>query len=230
MSTSSTPFILIIMSAPSLIQPTTRLPLIHSSAEIPIIGFGVFKIKDKDCTEAVCLALTHKYRLIDTAQIYANEDGVGAGILSALGENDGLSRADIFVTTKIRYPRLGPGKTYLRARDSVRKIACHTKKEDAAEDDAAGELMERTKACVDLFLVHTPHGVKKSDRKEMWLALERLHSEGRARAIGVSNFEVEHIEEMKEYAKIWPPAVNQLQVSPLVVFCLLVRNESEQND
>jgi diketogulonate reductase-like aldo/keto reductase len=64
---------------------------------------------------------------------------------------------------------------------------------------------------VDLFLIHSANCGKK-DRKEMWLALEKLHQEGKARSIGVSNYGVGHIEEMKEYAKIWPPHVNQLEV------------------
>ena len=64
---------------------------------------------------------------------------------------------------------------------------------------------------VDLFLIHTPSGGKAA-RKEMWLALERLESEGLAKSIGVSNFGVGHIEEMKEYARTWPPHVNQIEV------------------
>ena len=64
---------------------------------------------------------------------------------------------------------------------------------------------------MDLFLIHTPGGGSKA-RKEMWQALEKLESEGRARAIGVSNFGVGHIEEMRDYARIWPPHVNQIEV------------------
>jgi diketogulonate reductase-like aldo/keto reductase len=64
---------------------------------------------------------------------------------------------------------------------------------------------------VDLFLIHTASGGSAA-RKEMWLALEKLHEAGKARSIGVSNYGVGHIEEMKEYAKIWPPHVNQIEV------------------
>ena len=67
------------------------------------------------------------------------------------------------------------------------------------------------KGYVDLFLIHTASGGAKS-RKEMWLALEKLHEEGKAKSIGVSNFGVGHIEEMKQYAKVWPPMVNQIEV------------------
>lgn len=64
---------------------------------------------------------------------------------------------------------------------------------------------------VDLFLIHSPHSGKEK-RKEMWLALEKLHEEGKAKSIGVSNYGVGHIEEMKSYAKVWPPQVNQIEV------------------
>jgi diketogulonate reductase-like aldo/keto reductase len=70
---------------------------------------------------------------------------------------------------------------------------------------------------VDLFLIHTASGGKAA-RKEMWLALEKLHESGRARSIGVSNYGIGHIEEMKEYAKIWPPHVNQIEVLSQIVF------------
>lgn len=85
-------------------------------------------------------------------------------------------------------------KTYQKCLDSVKKIG--------------GQDGEQY---VDLFLIHTPSG-GASARKEMWQALEKLESEGHARAIGVSNFGVRHIEEMKSYAKIWPPQVNQIEV------------------
>jgi diketogulonate reductase-like aldo/keto reductase len=164
---------------------------------MPILGYGVYRIPDKECPRACELALAKGYRLIDTAQLYGNEQGVGRSL-----RNSSVPRSDVFVTTKIRYPRLGKGKTYLRALESVLKIGGRSKAEEDDDD----------RAYVDLFLLHTPYGIKKGDRKEMWLALEKLHSEGRARAIGVSNFEIEHLEEMKQYATVWPPAVNQLQV------------------
>jgi len=67
---------------------------------------------------------------------------------------------------------------------------------------------------VDLFLVHTAD-IGKRDRREVWAALERLYDEGKARAIGVSNYGIGHVEEMKSYAKVWPPMVNQNEVSLL---------------
>lgn len=79
-------------------------------------------------------------------------------------------------------------------------------------DDGLGEGGSgEGKGYVDLFLIHTPSGGSGA-RKEMWQALEKLHQEGRAKSIGVSNFGVGHIDEMKAYAKVWPPHVNQIEV------------------
>ncbi|KAI4864546.1 aldo/keto reductase [Hypoxylon rubiginosum] len=170
---------------------TSSVPLRGSEARMPVLGFGVYQIDRPDCAAACLRALSAGYRHIDTAQIYQNEEEVGAALRCC-----GLPREAIFVTTKIRYPRLGKGKTYLRALQSVRKI-------DPRDD-----------GYVDLFLVHSPHALKPKDRKELWLALEKLHAEGRIRAIGVSNYQPEHLEEMKGYATVWPPAVNQILLHP----------------
>jgi diketogulonate reductase-like aldo/keto reductase len=168
---------------------TSRISLRNSDGQIPVLGFGVYEIDRRDCKEACISAISAGYRLIDTAQLYQNEEEVGVAL-----QQCGLPREEIFVSTKIRYPRLGKGKTYLRALQSVQKID------------------PREHGYVDLFLIHSPHVLKPRDRKELWLALERLHEEGKAKAIGVSNYKPEHLEEMKEYASIWPPAVNQILV------------------
>lgn len=167
---------------------TVDLPV--SGRQMPVVGFGVYQIDRAKTTEACRYALSAGYRHIDTAQIYHNEEEVGIALL-----NCGLPREEIFVTTKIRYPRLGKGKTYLRALQSVQKI-------DPRED-----------GYVDLFLIHSPHALKPKERKELWLALEKLYEEGKAKAIGVSNYLPEHLDELKEYATIWPPAANQILVS-----------------
>lgn len=168
----------------------STIPLSDSDVLIPVLGFGVYQIDRTDCTEACCRAISAGYRHIDTAQIYHNEEEVGIAL-----QKCGLPRNEIFVTTKIRYPSLGKGKTYLRAVQSVQKI-------DPRED-----------GYVDLFLIHSPHTLKPKERKELWLALEKLYEDGKARAIGVSNYLPEHLEEMRGYATIWPPAVNQILVS-----------------
>jgi diketogulonate reductase-like aldo/keto reductase len=169
---------------------TSTVPLRHTDGRMPVLGFGVYQISRPDSTEACLRALSAGYRHIDTAQIYNNEEEVGAALRKC-----GLPRKEIFITTKIRYPRLGKGKTYLRALQSVRKI-------DPRED-----------GYVDLFLIHSPHGLKPKERKELWMALEKLHQDGKAKAIGVSNYLPEYLEELKEYATIWPPSVNQILVS-----------------
>ncbi|KAH8196927.1 hypothetical protein TruAng_008913 [Truncatella angustata] len=169
----------------------SAIALQGSEGRMPVLGFGVYQIDRQDTAAACQRALSSGYRHIDTAQLYNNEAEVGSALTDC-----GVPRDEIFVTTKIRYPRLGKGKTYLRALQSVQKI------------DA------RDGGYVDLFLVHTPHGVSAKDRREMWLALEKLHEEGKARAIGVSNYQPEHLEEMKTYATVWPPAVNQILLHP----------------
>ena len=88
-------------------------------------------------------------------------------------------------------------RTLGKLRESVAKI-------DAGTGDRKGY--------VDLFLIHSPSGGPEA-RREMWLALERLAEEGGARGIGVSNFGVGHVEEMRGWAKVWPPLVNQIEVS-----------------
>lgn len=169
---------------------SSPLPLPVSGHRMPVVGFGVYQIDRAKTTEACRHALSAGYRHIDTAQIYNNEEEVGTALQTC-----GLPREDIFVTTKIRYARLGKGKTYLRALQSVQRID------------------PREEGYVDLFLIHSPHALKPKERKEVWLALEKLYEDGKAKAIGVSNYLPEHLDELKEYATIWPPAVNQILVS-----------------
>lgn len=154
----------------------------------PRIGFGVYQISADNCTAACLSALEAGYRHIDTAQLYRNEAQVGQAVAQS-----GLRREVVVLTTKIGTARGSDEKTYQSALDSVKK-------------------MDGEDGYVDLFLIHIP-GDSKEKRCRLWRALERLHKEGRARAIGVSNFRKHHIEEMKEYATVWPPHVNQIEVS-----------------
>ncbi|KAL9131182.1 MAG: hypothetical protein Q9217_000835 [Psora testacea] len=141
----------------------------------------------------------------------------------------GIPRSELFLTTKVLSAGGSPEKTYQKCLDSVQKIS-----------GEAGE------GYIDLFLIHTPSGGSKA-RKEMWQALEKLESESRVKAIGVSNFGVGHIEEMKGYARIWPPQVNQIELHPwcqqrqivdycnshkIVVeaYCPLVRNQKAHDE
>lgn len=162
-------------------------------SSIPLPGLGVYKIRGEACTTACLAALAAGYRHVDTAQLYQNEAQVGEAV-----RQSGVRRDDIFLTTKISLiTKTGKTKatdsdTYQSAVESVTKLA--------GED-----------GYVDLFLVHVPAS-SRAQREEQWGVLERLREEGKARFIGVSNFREHHLEEMKEYAAIWPPAVNQIEV------------------
>ncbi|KAI9929932.1 hypothetical protein ASPWEDRAFT_147345 [Aspergillus wentii DTO 134E9] len=168
---------------------TDLLPLPNSSVRIPRLGFGVYRSPTNVCVQSCHKALQAGYRHIDTAQFYANEKEVGDAIRTS-----GIPRSEIFVTSKILSPAGSPEATYNKLLASVEKIG------------GPG-------GYVDLFLIHSSSS-GSSGRKELWQALERLVEEGRAKSIGVSNFGVQHIEEMKPYAKIWPPHVNQIELHP----------------
>lgn len=169
---------------------TDVLPLPNSNVQIPRLGFGVYRAHDQKCVQACLDALKVGYRHIDTAQFYGNEKEVGEAV-----RQSGIPREEVFITTKIMTPGGSPQATYEKLLNSVEKIA--------GKD-----------GYVDLFLIHsTSSGA--AGRKEMWQALERLYEEGKTRSIGVSNYGVKHLEEMKAYAKVWPPHVNQIEVSML---------------
>jgi len=170
---------------------TDVLSLPHSAVKIPRLGFGVYLSHNKQCVTSCLAALKAGYRHIDTAQFYGNEKEVGEAI-----RQSGLKRSDVFLTTKIMTAGGSPEKSYEKVLDSVHKI-----------DGKDGY--------VDLFLIHTPSGGSAA-RKEMWQALEKLLEEGKTKSIGVSNFGIGHIEEMKKYAKVWPPHANQIELHP---FC-----------
>ncbi|KAK0390624.1 hypothetical protein NLU13_0128 [Sarocladium strictum] len=165
------------------------------------LGFGVYKAIGDKCIEACKVALDCGYRHIDSAQYYENESEVGRAV-----KESGLPRKDIFLATKILIPEGSVDQSYQKCVESVRKM-------DPGEN-----------GYVDLFMIHSPsRGQEKI--KEMWQALERLHNEGKARSIGVSNFGIKHIQGMKSYAKIWPPHVNQIELHPwlqqreIVAYC-----------
>jgi diketogulonate reductase-like aldo/keto reductase len=168
------------------IKSTLRLR--DSSIQIPRLGYGVYLSPANVCKESCLTALKAGYRHIDTAQFYANESQVGEALQAS-----GLPRSEVFITTKILSAAGSVDKSYQKCIDSVRKI-------DPRED-----------GYVDLFLIHSPNAGGKV-RKELWQALERLYKEGKAKSIGVSNFGVSHIEELKSYAKVWPPHANQIEV------------------
>ncbi|KAL1967634.1 hypothetical protein VTN77DRAFT_2891 [Rasamsonia byssochlamydoides] len=168
---------------------TDLLPLPNSNVRIPRLGFGVYRAHQQQCVQACLNALKVGYRHIDTAQFYGNEKEVGEAV-----RQSGIPREEVFITTKIMTPGGSPQATYEKALNSVEKIA--------GKD-----------GYVDLFLIHSASS-GPAGRKEMWQALERLLEEGKTKSIGVSNYGVKHIEEMKAYAKVWPPHVNQIELHP----------------
>jgi diketogulonate reductase-like aldo/keto reductase len=168
---------------------TDKLQMPKCAAQIPRLGFGVYKSTSSQCAALCTTALKAGYRHIDTAQDYDNEPEVEVG---RAVRQSGLKRADVFITTKI----LAAGGSYAK---SVQKSLNSVEKIDGIE------------GYVDCFLIHSPNGGKEA-RAEIWQALEKLYEIGKAKSIGVSNFGVGHIEEMKTYAAVWPPHVNQIQV------------------
>jgi len=164
----------------------TRLPL-RSGARIPQVGLGVWQTPSGAITrQAVTAALAAGYRHIDTARIYGNEADVGAAVLAS-----GVRREDVFVTTKLWNDDQGYDAA-LRAFDA--------------------SLQRLGLTYVDLYLIHWPVAGKRLDS---WRALERIHQEGRARSIGVSNYLRPQLEELLAHATE-VPAVNQIEVTPFL--------------
>ena len=171
----------------STLSIDSKLALPNSKFSIPQIGFGVYLSPPEKCVKSCSEALKAGYRHIDTAQYYENEADVG----KALRES-GLPRNEVYITTKILSAGKDSDETYKKVVESISKLS--------------GE-----GGYVDLFLIHTPNGGPEA-RKLMWQALEKAKDEGLIRDIGVSNYGIQHIEEIKNIGKVWPPAVNQIEV------------------
>jgi diketogulonate reductase-like aldo/keto reductase len=163
-------------------------PMIPLSNDVamPQVGFGVFLVPADEVVEPVRVALDAGYRLVDTAKLYGNEEGVGRAIAES-----GLPRDEVFVTTKVWNSDHGFDTT-LRAFDhSLDLLGLDV---------------------IDLYLVHWP--APMLDRYvDTWRALERLYAEGRARAIGVSNFTIAHLERLRAECDV-TPLVNQVELHP----------------
>lgn len=151
--------------------------------EIPRVGFGLWQIKDKiELEQAVAAALKAGYRHFDTAQIYGNEAMLGQTLVDC-----GLARKSLFITTKISVHNFGARRTKRSFQVSLENLQTDY---------------------VDLLLLHFP---VTGLRKNSWLAIEEIFASGQARAIGVSNFTIKHLEKMKKYARV-TPAVNQVEL------------------
>ncbi|EPR28093.1 Aldo/keto reductase family protein [Geobacillus sp. WSUCF1] len=169
---------------------------LHNGVKMPWVGLGVYKVKEgKEVRSAVRTALEIGYRHVDTAAFYENEEGVGQAI-----RESGIPREQVFVTTKVWNTDQGY-ETTLKAFDkSLKKLGFDY---------------------VDLYLVHWP---VKGKYKETYKALEKLYKDGYVRAIGVSNFQIHHLQDVMADCEI-KPMVNQVEYHPrltqkeLLTFC-----------
>ena len=175
-------------------SPTTFA--LNTNTAIPAVGFGTYLISNDDAEGAIQSAIAAGYRHIDTASGYRNEDTVGAGIRQGL-KAEGLSRAALFVTAK-----LWPGNP---AWGDAPKTGVQT----VAECDAS--LSRLGLDYVDLYLIHAPYGGDM--RLEQWGALLALQASGKVRAIGVSNFNESHLDEIAA-AGLPMPDANQIELHP----------------
>ncbi|MCF3944404.1 aldo/keto reductase [Oceanobacillus alkalisoli] len=164
------------------LQDTVTL---NNGVKMPGFGLGVFKVEDGDTViNAVKDALAVGYRLIDTAAVYENEEGVGKAI-----KDSGIARDEIFVTSKVWNDQQGYESTLQAFDESLEKLGLDY---------------------LDLYLIHWPVSGKY---KDTWRALEKLYRDKKVRAIGVSNFHVHHLEELRKDAEV-KPVVNQIEFHP----------------
>ncbi|MDG4759835.1 aldo/keto reductase [Micromonospora sp. WMMD710] len=161
---------------------------LNDGTTIPQLGFGVFQIEPKDTVAAVTTALETGYRHIDTAEMYGNEAEVGEAVRMS-----GLDRASVYVTSKLNNGFHRP--------DDARK---------AFDSTLAALKMDY----IDLFLIHWPlPTLYDGDYVSTWKVLEEFQRDGRARSIGVSNFQVSHLQRLADEASV-VPAVNQIEAHP----------------
>lgn len=158
-----------------------------NGVEMPWFGLGVFKVQEgQEVIDSVKAAIKAGYRSIDTASVYGNEEGVGQAI-----RESGVAREELFITTKVWNTEQGYDSTLAAFDQSLSKLGL----------DYA-----------DLYLVHWPIRAKY---KDTWRALEKLYADGKVRAIGVSNFQIDHLEDLLADATV-KPMVNQVELHPLL--------------
>jgi 2,5-diketo-D-gluconate reductase A len=160
--------------------------LLNNGVGIPQLGYGVFRVADDATEQAVLAALGCGYRSIDTASLYGNEAGVGRAVAAS-----GLPREELFVTTKLWNDDQGYESTFRAFEASLGRLGLDY---------------------VDLYLIHWPKPAM--DRYvETWRAFEKLYADDRVRAIGVSNFQIAHLERLIAETQV-VPAVNQVELHP----------------
>jgi diketogulonate reductase-like aldo/keto reductase len=160
---------------------------LNNGVKMPWLGLGVYKVQDGDeVIRSVTTAIETGYRSIDTAALYQNEEGVGQAV-----RNCGVPREQLFVTTKVWNSDQGYESTLRAFEESRKRLGLDY---------------------VDLYLIHWP---VKGKYKETWKALEKLYRDGWTRAIGVSNFQIHHLQDVMADSEI-VPAVNQVEFHPLL--------------
>ena len=159
---------------------------LNDGNKMPILGYGVFQVEPAEAQRCVEDAISVGYRLIDTAQAYQNEDGVGAAIKTAIA--GGVKREELFITTKLWISDAGEEKALKAFDASIKKLGLDY---------------------LDLYLIHQPYG----DIYGSWRAMKRLKEEGRVRSIGVSNFNPSQIMDFAINNEI-KPAINQIECNP----------------
>lgn len=171
-----------------MIQSLTDTYTLNNGTKIPGLGLGVFQIPDAETANVVKEGIINGYRLIDTAQIYGNEAGTGDGIRQGLAAT-GLKREDLFVTSKVWNAHLTYDETIAAFEESLTRLGLEY---------------------LDLYLIHWPGA---DAFKESWQALEELYKAGKIKAIGVSNFQIHHLEALLSYATV-VPVINQIELHP----------------
>ncbi|XP_060110495.1 glyoxal reductase-like [Heteronotia binoei] len=173
---------------------------LNTGAPMPLLGLGTFRLQDKETVRlSLNAALENGYRLVDTAAVYGNEAAIGNALRELL-PHYGLSRKDIFLTSKLSPRDHGEGPAEAACLHSLQGLGCDY---------------------LDLYLIHWPgtQGRPQEDkgnrerRQQSWRALERLHESGKLRAIGVSNYTVRHLQELLASCRV-PPAVLQVELHP----------------
>ncbi|GAA0419895.1 MAG: aldo/keto reductase [Bacillota bacterium] len=159
---------------------------LNNGLKMPQLGFGVWQVPDEEATPAVEKALEIGYRSIDTAKVYENENGVGKALA-----NSNVAREDLFITTKVWNSDQGYENTLQAFDKSLERLGLDY---------------------VDLYLIHWPTP-EYDDYVETYKALEKLYKDGRVKAIGVCNFNVEHLQRLIDECDV-VPAVNQVECHP----------------
>ena len=167
----------------------TTIPFItlNNSVQMPMLGYGVFQTPPEQTAEHVRTALEVGYRLLDTAQAYGNEEGVGAGVMQAITDG-ATSREEVFITSKIWVSNMSYERAKISIDESLRRLGTDY---------------------IDLMLLHQAMG----DYPGAYRAMEEAYQAGKLRAIGVSNFYPERLVDVALLAEV-PPAVNQVETHP----------------